>query len=269
VVKWTGAADQVRAFFYSDGDPTLLVLTPNGEVLCNDNASDQLLDPFVEIKNPADGDYRIWVGSAAKNQLVPGVLVLTAQPGIDLGTFKLGNLIKRPSIPQTSVRPADVVTPTVTAAGTPGAAAKMTEGIQALTERLLREAPTLQPGVPVTVDVTADGHIPLFRIPAAAHNGCAGLVNGAPSYAFKSTGSVPAMRVAVSEADGDTTLMVVGLGSKKVWCNDDAEAGSTHPVVNITNPAEDSYLVWVGRVSPKAPVKAQINVAQALQGATQ
>ena len=106
-VHWSGEADMVRAFFYSDGDPTLVILTPDGKLLCNDNANEQLLDPFVEITKPVAGEYRIWVGSAAKNQLIPGVLVLTTKPGVDLGTFELGKLIKRPSIPQTLAKPAD------------------------------------------------------------------------------------------------------------------------------------------------------------------
>ena len=255
-VKWSGEADQVRAFFYSDGDPTLMVLTPKGELLCNDNAGPQLLDPFVEIKNPAAGDYRIWVGSAVKNQLVPGVLVLTTKPGVDLGTFKLGSLIKRPSIPQAPVTATAEMTTTATAS------TKLAPQVQALADKLLKGAPELKPGAKVTVDVTADGIIPLFRIPAAADKGCAGLVTGAPSYAFKWTGKADNLHFAV-DASADTTLMVVTTGGRQVWCNDDAKQGTVNPAIDIANPADDTYLVYVGRVSPKAPVNAKLTVAEA------
>ena len=79
-VNWTGAADMLRAFFYSDSDSTLVVLTPDGKLVCNDNANEQLLDPVLDIKNPVPGKYRIWVGSAANRQRIPGILVLTTKP---------------------------------------------------------------------------------------------------------------------------------------------------------------------------------------------
>ncbi len=79
-VNWSGEADLLRAFFYSDSDSTLVVLTPDGKLICNDNANEQLLDPVLDIKNPVPGKYRIWVGSAADRQRIPGVLVLTTQP---------------------------------------------------------------------------------------------------------------------------------------------------------------------------------------------
>ena len=79
-VNWTGAAEMLRAFFYSDSDSTLVVLTPDGKLVCNDNANEQLLDPVLDIKNPVPGKYRIWVGSAADRQRIPGILVLTAKP---------------------------------------------------------------------------------------------------------------------------------------------------------------------------------------------
>lgn len=104
-VKYGGQAAQVRAFFVSDADPTLVVQTPTGEWLCNDNATAQLRDPFVEVLNPAGGEYRIWVGSAAKSQLIPGILVLTTQPTVDLGTFDVSKFITRPLIPQVAAQP--------------------------------------------------------------------------------------------------------------------------------------------------------------------
>jgi heat shock protein HslJ len=54
-VNWSGEADMARVFYVSDGDPTLVVLTPKGELLCNDNVHSQLLDPFVEIEKPVAG----------------------------------------------------------------------------------------------------------------------------------------------------------------------------------------------------------------------
>jgi hypothetical protein len=246
-VNWSGEAEMARIFYLSNGDPTLVVLTPKGELLCNDNAHAQLLDPFVEITKPVAGQYRIWVGSAVKKQLLPGVLVLTTKPGVDLGTFELGKLIQRPLIPQ-KITPAETVT--------------LTAQVQALVDKVVQAAPTLKAGAEVAVDVTAEGIVPLFKIPAAANNGCAGLVTGAPSYAFNWSGSVKNLHIAF-EGDGDSTLMVVNPDTKLVICNDDAQAGSIHPAVDIPGPADGTYLVYVGRVSPEKPVKGTLTVTEA------
>ncbi len=247
-VKWSGQADRVRAFFYSDGNPTLTIVTPKGQILCNDNATADLLDPFIEIANPVPGDYRIWVGSANKNQLIPGILVLTTRSDVDLGTFQLGKLITRPSIPMTAPQPPSVTT--------------LAPQVQALKDKLVQGAPTLKPGaVNVSVDVTADGNIPLFRIPEAVNNGCGGLVTGAPSYAFKWTGKTANLHIAV-QGDGDSTLMVVGVNGKQVLCNDDAKPGDINPAIDLANPAEDAYLVYIGRVSPTKTVTGKLTIAE-------
>ncbi len=170
-VKWAGEADLVRAFFYSDGDPTLVVLTPKGKLLCNAYAHGQLLDPVIEIEKPEEGLYRIWIGSTAKDQLVPGLLVLTTKPDMDLGTFDVHKLITRPAIPQK--------------AASSGKALKLGAQAQAEFDKLVAAAPTLGPGANVTIDTTADGILPLFRLPEAADRGCAGLITGAPNYVFK------------------------------------------------------------------------------------
>ena len=102
-------ADMLRAFFYSDSDSTLVVLTPDGKLVCNDNANEQLLDPVLDIKDPVPGKYRIWVGSAANRQRIPGILVLTAKPELNLDTFELAKLVRRPTIPVTLAKPAPQV----------------------------------------------------------------------------------------------------------------------------------------------------------------
>ena len=141
-VNWTGAADLLRAFFYSDSDSTLVVLTPDGKLVCNDNANEQLLDPVLDIKNPVPGKYRIWVGSAANRQRIPGVLVLTTKPEVNLDTFELAKLVRRPTIPVTLAKPA----PQVAA-----------DAVKKDIEAAVKTAPVLKPGVPLTADVTAEG----------------------------------------------------------------------------------------------------------------
>ena len=132
-VNWTGDADLLRGFFYSDSDSTLVVLTPDGKLVCNDNANEQLLDPVLDIKNPVPGKYRIWVGSAASRQRIPGILIMTAKSDVNLDTFDLTKLVRRPTIPVTLAKP----TPQVAAAA-----------VQQAISETLKTAPTLKSGAP-------------------------------------------------------------------------------------------------------------------------
>ena len=245
-VNWTGDADMLRAFFYSDSDSTLVVLTPDGKLVCNDNANEQLLDPVLDIKDPVPGKYRIWVGSAANRQRIPGILVLTAKPEMNLDTFELAKLVRRPTIPVTLAKPAPGV-----------AAAAVKQDIEAAA----KTAPVLKPGVPLTVDVTAEGDVPLFQFPLTKT--CAGLVTAKPSFVFKIVGQPPQVNV-FFEGDADSTLLVVGNDLKTVECNDDAAAGANlNPLVTLANPAEGAYAVFVGRLDPTKPVKGKLTITDA------
>ena len=246
-VNWTGAAEMLRAFFYSDSDSTLVVLTPDGKLVCNDNANEQLLDPVLDIKNPVPGKYRIWVGSAANRQRIPGILVLTAKPEINLDTFELAKLVRRPTIPVTLAKPA----PQVAA-----------DAVKKDIEAAAKTAPVLKPGASLKADVTAEGDIPLFQFPLTKT--CAGLVAAKPSYVFKVVGQLPQVNV-YFEGDADSTLLVVGNDLKTVECNDDAEPGKNiNPQVKLTNPAEGTYAVFVGRLDPSKPVKGTLTISAAV-----
>ena len=218
-VNWTGAAEMLRAFFYSDSDSTLVVLTPDGKLVCNDNANEQLLDPVLDIKNPVPGKYRIWVGSAANRQRIPGILVLTTKPEVNLDTFELAKLVRRPQIPVNLVKPA------------PGVAA---DAVKKDIEAAAKTAPVLKPGASLNADVTAEGDIPLFQFPLTKT--CAGLVAAKPSYVFKVVGQLPQVNV-YFDGDADSTLLVVGNDLKTVECNDDAEPGQNiNPQVKLDEP---------------------------------
>jgi len=245
-VNWTGTADMLRVFFYSDGDATLVVARPTGELVCNDNANEELLDPVVEVKNPTPGKYRIWVGSNAKNQLIPGILVLTAKPDVNLDTFDLSKLVKRPLIPVVLPKPA----PKVEAGA-----------VQKSIEAALKAAPTLKPGAPLTAQVTAEGDVPLFQFPVTKT--CAGLVSSKPSFVFSATTGLDKLRV-FFEGDADASLLVLGDGGKIVECSDDVKAGvNLNPLVELASPPAGGYAVFVGRLNPSQPVTGELTVTDA------
>ena len=54
VIEWAqdGAVETLRIFFLSLGDPTLVVVTPAGDILCNDDYSPLVADPYLSIDAP-------------------------------------------------------------------------------------------------------------------------------------------------------------------------------------------------------------------------
>jgi hypothetical protein len=246
-VNWAGKADLAQIFYYSESDPTLVVLTPDGRLLCNDDAGDQLLDPAIRIENPVEGKYRIWLGSYAKGQLIPGVLVLTTKSEVNVGEFSLTNLISRPALVASLAQP------------TPQVAEQAFKEPPAA--RASKAAPLQAGGEPVTVEVTSEGKVPIFALPVKT-KGCAGLVATQPDYTFDWLGKTKDLRI-FFESELDSSLLVVGPNGL-VACSDDRQAGANiNPLVDLPNPAEGSYSVCVGRLNPAQPVRGTLTITDA------
>jgi hypothetical protein len=246
-VNWTGKADVAQIFYYSSSDPTLVVLTPDGKLLCSDDAGDQLLDPTIRIENPVEGTYRIWLGSYAKGQLIPGVLVLTTKPEVNVGEFSLANLVSRPALVASLAQP------------TPQIAEQAFK--EPVTARMSKAAPLQAGGEPITAEVTSEGKVPVFALPIKTR-GCAGLVGAQPDYTFDWAGQSKDLRI-FFESELDSTLLVVGPNGL-VACSDDRTAGENfNPLVDLPNPAEGSYAVYVGRLNPAQPVKGTLTITEA------
>lgn len=83
-VEWSGAGDLLRLFFVSEGDTTLIVRTPSGEFSCKDDFGG--LNPLVDIENPEEGEYDIWVGTFGADELIPGTLYISGNNQVDPST---------------------------------------------------------------------------------------------------------------------------------------------------------------------------------------
>jgi len=244
-VDWEGKADMSKIFFFSDHDPTLVVQTPDGEFLCNDDATDLLLDPSIEIEEPPTGTYNIWVGSFYADQLIPGVLVITTRDDVSVETFTLDGLVRRGPVMGEAdetgrTRPADALVDAV--------------------KRLKKNVKHLKAGGNAkSVKTTADGDIPAFEfdIPDQV---CNGYISETPNMVFDLSGKADTLSV-YFEGNDDSTLLVVKPGGEVV-CNDDAAAGTNlNPLVRIDNPAEGRYAVYVGRVTLDEKVSGKVTAS--------
>lgn len=241
-LNWTGEAEQVRAFFVSDSDSTLVVATPDGKILCSDDAAEQLLDPLLSLENPAPGAYRIWVGSYAKSQLLPGVLVLSARADVGPGSFALASFIKRPPLAEETLQPVrKAITETILS--------------QAAVARL--KAPALAAGKPPKRQkLTAKGETPAFEVDLGRAI-CNGYVAMAPDFTFEWSGESETLRIWF-EGAGDATLLVL-TPDQTPLCSDDAQPGSNiNPLVEISQPGAGQYSVFVGRVHLDQPVAGEL-----------
>ena len=73
---WGGAAVPLRLFVVGEGDPTLVVLGPDGIFRCNDDSSSSVF-PTVDIQAALPGAHAVWVGSYDPAVTAPGWLTIT------------------------------------------------------------------------------------------------------------------------------------------------------------------------------------------------
>lgn len=250
-VKLANAVPYAEVFFMSDSDPTLVVLTPDGQLLCNDDWHKDVLDPAVQLTDAVPGVYKIWVGSYAKNQLIPGVVVLTTKPEVNLGVFSLNGLIQRP--------------PTPKAAGLPDTEAAREAGIKGILD-LAADAVEFTGTEPITASLTVSGTIPLFQL-GLPNPTCNGLVSGVPDFVFDWAGDDDQFTVFL-EGDSDATLLVLSEDAELLACSDDAEVGvNINPSVTVAEAKPGLYGVWIGRLDPARPVAGTLTITTAADAA--
>ena len=245
-IDWSGEADFVKAFVFSDHDTVLAIQTPDGTTLCQDNANRQLLDPVIEIEAPVEGRYDVWIGSQAPNQPAPGFLVFTARPGTSLSTFDLARLVQRQPLPEL-LPPLPHQPP----------AALLAE----LLPDLAQDVVALQPGDdPLTTNVSSAGRLPAFELNTDELL-CTGFVSAQPDLVFDWDGDADNLRV-FFEGQRDATL-VVRTPAGAFLCADDLMAGDNlNPLLDIASPEAGRYRVYVGRLDLNRPAIGVLTIAE-------
>ncbi|MEZ4707579.1 MAG: hypothetical protein R3A44_10250 [Caldilineaceae bacterium] len=244
-LNWSGQAEFVEVFFFSDHDPTLVIQTPDGGYACNDDANDLLLDPSIQADNPPAGQYKIWVGSYAPEQLIPGFLVLTTKPDVNIGTLNIAELVKRELIAEDELEHHEANT-----AQSPAKAMKL----QA------EPAVEVDEEASITESLSVSGTVAAFGISVPGQF-CNGFIHAEPDFAFNWQSDAEFLRI-FFEGDDDATLFVEGPDGA-IRCNDDVVAGENlNPVVDIEQPLSGQYYVFVGRLDLEAEVNGTLTVSQ-------
>lgn len=243
VLNWAAdeSVETLRIFFLSMGDPTLLVVTPDGEVLCSDDLNPLMLDPYLELTDPVAGRYAIYLGSFEGDVTTPGFLVVTSQ-AFNPATLDIAQMFPR------TVNPGAVGEPL------------------ALDVLAVDSEPTVAPpaealdaeALPYTTTLVAGGELGAYNI-ELDNDQCTGFIDATPTFAFNWAGEADDL-VLFFEADADTTL-VVRDPAGAFQCNDDADgAQNLNPYLALT-PMEGSYTVWVGGFEPTTLITGTLTIA--------
>lgn len=237
----------LRFIFIADtitSDTSLVVRTPDGRFLCNDNVFG-IFNPMVDVVDPIAGDYVVWVGGFSAVTSVYGDLYITTSSAIIPGSTGV-------------VIPITLSSPTPTALMTPtspivtdlplNAALPAAQGSVALEAGFLPD--------PYWTVIVGGGRlaVPVLNENVVQGVGdsvpeCGGYTDSAPDFRVEWSGRSTRLRfhfipLAVDGIEPDAAL-VVQSPSDEWKCNRDFAPDYTRPSVEFINPAVGSYHVWV------------------------
>lgn len=220
IVRTQTGFRNIRFVVNGQGDSTLMVMLPNGQVICDDDGGEGL-NPLIQTSSPP-GDIRIWVGVYSQsNQGRPYTIGVT-----ELSHISASNLNAPPGpMPGPVPGPAPV------------------SGISP-------NSPPTFGGVNLRAGFMPDPHVVAGTAggPVSAQavdQSCRGYVSAQPSHILVSQTGFGQIRIAVNGGSLDTTLLVM-LPNGQVVCNDDSEG--FNPMVSFST-GPGTVRVWVGTYS--------------------
>ena len=240
-------------------DLVLLVQTPDGKWFCSDDADG--LNPGIQFGTAeemavAAGTYRAWVGTLADPDPSMGMMgmegmdSMEGMDGMDM-----------------DAQPAGPTAITITAARGEITISTPDYGMDdmAVDHEDFYEGQyggqDLAPDDPTTTLSLRENAGQMSATAGSAlvnpvdGDGCRGLIDARPTFAFTSDAMPLSIRASTDDAD---LVMVARAPSGRWFCSDDAADSNPHIVTDETG----RYAVWVGTFSrPTAPVQAQVSVS--------
>ena len=246
---YQGEADLLKVFFYSDSNTTLVVQTPDGDYLCNDDTSALLLDPTVVDQRACPGPVQR-LGRQQRREGAGGRLPGLHEPRERGRTYAgAGQSGETPGHARSA------------AAARPGKSTRQQRLEDALAAVKSPEALEAG-GDDVTVEITAEGKLPAPEL-QTDDTLCNGLVSLVAELCLRLDGRDRCAQP-VRGSRGRTPRCSCLHPTTGVLCNDDSDgADNLNPLVTIEQPAEGRYLVWVGRLNPDEAVTGVLTISEA------
>jgi len=222
--------ETLRVFMLSLGDPTMVLVTPSGDVLCSDDFNPLVLDPYIEIDNPEVGRYAAFIGGFELDAVEPGFLVITSHD-LNPATMDLTQMFPRHVDPRAILEPLPI---DVLEVDSPKAAQPPTGSLS-------------QADLPYQQELTGGGEIGAFNI-EHENQLCTGFISAAPTFRFNLSGEIEQL-VLLFESNVDTTLQVLAPDGT-YHCDDDYHGSENlNPWLSLS-PVEGVYNVWIGSFAP-------------------
>ena len=235
---WSGRSDYITFRFLPDqdgDDTTLIINAPDGSWHCNDDAYSGTLDPALTFNNPAEGRYDIWVGTYHDGEFISGKLIVTELETAG-GRFNEFNTSDRftasPARLLLNARPAF--------------------GSVNLRSGFLPDPHTVQASAGGTLDLGAetDGY-------------CSGFVSAPPTVELNWSGGGTQLQFFFrAGAQGGDAVMLVRDPGGFYFCNDDIYSGNLNPGVNIADPSNGRYQVWLGSFHSGSVVHGGLEISE-------
>lgn len=210
VLNWSGATSRLRIFYVTDtyADTALVIYTPDGRYLCNDNAIVGGTDPMLEILDPTPGAYAIWVTNLAERQTGSGNLYVT-ELDLDPLHSDSSNRLNPKALP---------------------------------TSGEIDLSGGFDPD-PYTVDATAGGSVDVYNLGVGSR--CLGYTSSEPDFRLNLTGSISNLNIFFMAENSLDTTLIIQAPNGLYLCNDDS-GYSLDPLITISNPPPGQYLIWIG-----------------------
>ena len=233
-LHWSGLTESLLFYFVADDDaddPTLIVRTPNGRWLCNDDSPGDVLglNPGFSLGVTPEGQYDIWVGTRhPTSTLVSGKLFIGYEEDAADGPARL----------DTSLSP------------------------HFGTVRL-RSGFTPHPNV---TEVEAGGPIDASYL----GGDCVGFASERPDLRLHWSGSAESLIVIfAANDDADDATLIVNMPDGSWLCNDDGPGASLglNPGIGLEASPEGQYHIWVGAYAEGLPhIPGELVIAEGRSG---
>ncbi|TVR79075.1 MAG: hypothetical protein EA412_07095 [Chitinophagaceae bacterium] len=228
-LNWSGSSADLKIYFEADNsteDATLIINTPDGSWIGNDDAGIETLNPLLSLAPHGSGTYDIWVGSYEQGENISGTLYIT----------ELNSTIPVITANQSLDFSLEPVFSTV----------NLSEGFN--------EDPKI-------LEIVSGGPVNVSNLNLC--NDCVGFASASPDVRLVWTGESNDL-VIFFEADNalDDATMIINTPDGRWIGNDDTNSNTLNPMLNLRNYGQGTYDIWVGSLNENDNIIGKLTITE-------
>lgn len=215
-LEWKGLADKLSFSFLPDqtnNDATILVSLPDGSWQCNDDISDDNVNPGITLANPKDGTYNIWVGSYNESEFLDGNLIISEAIPSDVGN----SMVNTNASLDYSLDPY-------------------------FSTLRLKEGFTPDPFY-ISGQSGGDQNVENMGL----GQNCKGYASSAPDFRLYWEGATTNLKISFEAAnEGEDAVLIINTPDGSWKCNDDRATNNLNPLIYLDGEREGQFDIWIG-----------------------